>query len=165
MRARAVAIWGALALLIGIPLSAAATSPLLAWRDAVYIAAGFAGVLALALLLVQPLLAGGLLPGLVGAAGKRAHRWVGAAVVLTVAAHVIGLWITSPPDVVDVFLFRSPTPFSIWGVIALYAVLATACLAAMRRRLRLRPRTWRLSHGALVVIIVGCTLPHALLIE
>ena len=71
----------------------------------------------------------------------------GSAAVLVVAVviHVAALWITSPPDVVDALLFASPTPFSAWGVIAMWAVFAAALLAALRRRLRLRPRTWRIA--------------------
>ena len=48
-------IWVALAAAIGVPIAAAAVSPLLAWRDPVYILAGFAGIIALGLMLVQPL--------------------------------------------------------------------------------------------------------------
>jgi hypothetical protein len=40
-----------------VPLTFAATSEYLACRDPIYIAAGFAGVVALCLALVQPLLA------------------------------------------------------------------------------------------------------------
>lgn len=140
-------------------------SPLLAWRDPVYIAAGFAGVLAMAALLVQPLLAAGYLPGLEGARGRRAHRWIGGVLVVAVVAHVVGLWITSPPDVVDALLFRSPTPFSVWGVIAMWAVFATALLAAFRRRLKLRPRSWRHAHMSLALVLVVGSIVHALLIE
>jgi len=64
MPARTLLIWGALAAAVLLPLAVAATSPLLEWRGPVYIAAGFAGVLGLGLLLVQPLLAAGFLPGL-----------------------------------------------------------------------------------------------------
>ena len=45
--ARVALIWSALATGIVVPIIAAATSPLLAWRDPVYIAAGFAGIVAL----------------------------------------------------------------------------------------------------------------------
>jgi len=79
--------------------------------------------------------------------------------------HVAGLWITSPPDVIDALLFRSPTPFSAWGVIAMWAVFATALLAALRRPLRIRPRWWRAGHLSLAVVIVGGVVAHALLIE
>ena len=127
--------WAALALAIGIPLVAAARSPLLQWRDPIYILAGFAGVLGLALILVQPLLILGALPGL---PARRAHRWVGATLVALVLIHVGGLWITSPPDVIDVLLFRSPTPFAIWGVIAMWALFAAALLASVRRRRAVR---------------------------
>lgn len=160
-----VAAWTALAAAIAVPLAIAATSPLLQWRDPVYIAAGLAGAIALALLLVQPLLAGGHLPGLTSIAGRRAHRWIGGTLVVSVAVHVAGLWLTSPPDVVDALLLVSPTPFALWGVIAMWAVFATALLAALRRRLRLRWRTWRVAHTALAAVIVGGSVAHALLIE
>ncbi|MEO1313432.1 MAG: ferric reductase-like transmembrane domain-containing protein [Pseudomonadota bacterium] len=150
---------------IGVPLAAAATSPLLAWREPVYIIAGFAGIVAMALLLVQPLLIGGYLPGLGGLRGRRVHRGIGVALVLTVLVHVGGLWITSPPDVVDALTFTSPTPFSVWGVIAMWAVFAAALLAGLRRRLRLPPRAWRQGHTALAAVIVLGTVVHAMLIE
>jgi hypothetical protein len=47
-------IWVALAAAIGVPLAAAAASPLLAWRGAVYILAGFAGIIALGLCSFSP---------------------------------------------------------------------------------------------------------------
>ena len=140
-------------------------SPLLAWRQPIYIAAGFAGVVGLALLLVQPLLSGGYLPGFSGLRGRRAHRWIGGLLVASVSLHVVGLWITSPPDVIDALLFRAPTPFSAWGVIALWAVFAAALLAVFRRRLRLSPRAWRVGHSLLAVVIVVGTVVHAVLIE
>ena len=31
---------------------------------------------------------------------------------VAVVIHVAGLWITSPPDMIDALLFTSPTPFS-----------------------------------------------------
>ena len=138
--ARTILIWAVLASAIAVPIAAAALSPLLAWRDSIYIAAGFAGVIALGLLLVQPLLIGGYLPGLPAHRGRRVHRWIGAMLVVAVVIHVGGLWITSPPDVIDALLFVSPTPFSAWGVIAMWAIVAIALLVSFRRRLRLRPR-------------------------
>ncbi len=163
--ARASLIWVSLAVAVAVPIAAAAVSPLLAWREPVYIAAGFAGIVALALMLVQPLLIGGYLPGLSACRRRCVHRWLGSALVVAVVVHVGALWITSPPDVVDALLFVSPTPFSAWGVIAMWAVFAVAVLAALRRRLRLRPRTWRLAHTSLALVIVGGTVIHALLIE
>lgn len=160
---RAVLIWAALAAALAVPIVAAAASPLLAWRDPIYIAAGFAGVVALALLLLQPLLAGGYLPGLRMRPGRRLHAWVGAGLVAAVAAHVAGLWLTSPPDVVDALVFRSPTAFSAWGVVAMWAVFAAALLAAFRRRLRLA--VWRLCHIALAMVIVVGSVVHAMLID
>lgn len=163
--ARATLIWAALAAVVGVPIAAAAASPLLAWRGPVYILAGFAGIVALGFVLAQPLLIGGYLPGLPTIRGRRAHRWIGGALVVAVMIHVGGLWITSPPDMIDALLFVSPTPFSPFGVIAMWAIFAVALLAALRRRLGLRPRTWRIAHMVLAVVIVAGGLVHAMLIE
>ena len=160
---RTILIWSALAVAVAVPIAAAAASPLLAWRDPVYIAAGFAGVIGLGLMLVQPLLISGFLPGLRGQQARRVHRWIGGALVLVVALHVAGLWITSPPDVIDALLFVSPTPFSVWGVIAMWAIIAITLLVVFRRRLR--PHTWRLGHRVLAGVIVVGTVVHAVLIE
>lgn len=160
---RAILIWVALAAAIGVPLAAAAMSPQLEWRSAVYIAAGFSGILGLGLMLVQPLLIGGYLPRLAGRLGRRVHLWLGGALVIAVLIHVGGLWITSPPDMIDALTFTSPTPFSPFGVVAMWAILAVALLAAFRQRLR--PRTWRLAHMLLAIVIVGGTVIHGLLIE
>lgn len=162
---RAPLIWAGLAVAVGVPLAVAAASPLLAWRDPVYIASGLAGIVALSLLLVQPLLAGGYLPGLPARPGRRVHAFVGAALVLAVLAHVAGLWLTSAPDVIDALLFDSPTPFSVWGVVAMWAIFATAALAAFRKMLRLPPRVWRIAHSALAIVIVVGSIIHALLVE
>ena len=147
------------------PIAAAAFSPQLQWRGPVYILAGFAGIIALGVLLFQPLLIGGYLPGFEGRIGRRAHRWIGAALVVAVVIHVAGLWITSPPDMIDALLFASPTPFSPFGVIAMWAIFAVALLAALRRRLALRPRTWRVAHMLLAIVIVAGSVVHGILIE
>ena len=156
-------IWAALIAAIGVPIALAAASPLIVWRDAIYIVAGFAGILALWLLLVQPLLIGGYLPGLSAYRARRVHHWVGGALVAALVAHVAGLWITSPPDMIDALLFRSPTPFSPFGVVALWAIAAVALLAFVRRRLGLR--TWRIAHLSLAAVIVIGGVAHAMLIE
>src|SRR5689334_15405417 len=161
--ARKILIWAALAAAIGVPIAAAAMSPQLAWRGPVYIIAGFAGIIALGLVLVQPLLIGGYLPGLQAWRGRRVHHWIGGALVGAVVIHVAGLWITSPPDMIDALTFTSPTPFSPFGVIAMWAIFAVAVLALLRRRLR--PRTWRIAHTLLAVVIVVGSVAHAVLIE
>ncbi len=160
---RSVLIWGALVAAIAVPIAVAATSPYLQWRDPVYIIAGFAGVLALGLMLVQPLLAGGYLPGLPARLGRGVHRIVGLALVLAIVVHVVGLGITSPPDLLDALLFASPTAFSIWGVLAMWALFGAAIMAAFRARIR--PRIWRLGHTMLVGFTVIATAIHAVLIE
>ena len=163
--AKVTLIWVALAGAICVPVGAAALSPLLAWRGPIYIFAGFAGIIALGLVLVQPLLIGGYLPGMSAYRGRRAHYWIGGALVVAVVVHVGGLWITSPPDMIDALLFSSPTPFSPWGVIAMWAIFAVALLAALRRRMGLEPRTWRIAHMFLAVIIVAGSVVHGMLIE
>jgi len=156
-------IWGGLGLIAVAAILEAAFSPLLQWRQPVYIAAGFAGIVAMLLVLAQPLLAGGLLPGVRMQAGRRVHRWTGVALLVAVLVHVGGLWVTSPPDMVDALTFTSPTPFSPWGVVAMWALFATAVLALLRDRLS--ARGWRLGHSALAVAIVTGSVVHALLIE
>lgn len=158
-------IWAALALAIGVPIALAATSEQLAWRGPVYILAGFAGIVALGLVLVQPLLIGGYLSGLSAYRGRRAHHWIGSTLAVAVVIHVAGLWITSPPDMIDALTFASPTPFSPFGVIAMWAIFAVALLAALRRRLGLRLRTWRIVHIPLAIVIVAASVVHCLPIE
>jgi predicted ferric reductase len=163
--ARPPLIWVALALAIGVPIALAAGSEQLAWRGPVYILAGFAGMIALALVLVQPLLIGGYLPGLSAYRGRRAHHWIGGALALAVVIHVAGLWITSPPDMIDALTYTSPTPFSPFGVTAMWAIFIVALLALLRRRLGLRLRTWRIVHIPLAIVIVAGSVAHCLLIE
>ncbi|WP_299045383.1 ferric reductase-like transmembrane domain-containing protein [uncultured Tateyamaria sp.] len=162
---RAGLIWAALAAALLAPLVAAAFSPLLQWRDGIYIASGFAGIFGMGLLLLQPLLAGGDVPGLSPGRSRRIHRVTGALLVLAVTGHVAGLWITSPPDVIDALTFTSPTPFSVWGVMAMWAVFAAALMAALRKRLPLRPLTWRRLHAGLAALIAVGTVVHVLLIQ
>lgn len=161
--AGALLIWVGLGLALIVPMAFAATSEYLAWRDPVYIAAGFAGVVALGLTLVQPLLTAGWLPGLNVLRGRRVHRVVGTVLVAVVVVHVAGLWITSPPDIEDALLWRAPTPFSGWGVSAMWALFAAALLAAVRHRLS--PLVWRIGHTSMVSIVVLGGVIHALLIE
>jgi predicted ferric reductase len=162
---RANLIWLAVGTAVVVPIIAAANSSLLAYRSAIYIGSGFAGIIAMALMLVQPLLIGGYLPGFTRYQARRTHQWIGAGIVAAVIFHVVGLYVTSPPDVIDALVFNSPTPFSHWGVIAMWAVFVVALMVAFRERLRLRPRTWRLAHTVLVTVIVAGTVAHAVLIE
>ena len=163
--ARAPLIWIALALAIGVPIALAAGSEQLTWRGPVYILAGFAGIIALGLVLAQPLLIGGYLPGLSAYRGRRAHHWIGGTLALAVVIHVAGLWITSPPDMIDALTYTSPTPFSPFGVTAMWAIFTVALLALLRRRLGLRLRTWRIVHIPLAIVIVAGSVAHCLLIE
>src|SRR3954464_11188417 len=107
---RVALIWAALVAAIGVPIALAMTSDLIAWRGTVYILAGFAGIFALGLLLVQPLLIAGYLPGVSAYSAGRPHRWTGGVLVTAVVGHVGGLWIARPLDRLDALTFTSPTP-------------------------------------------------------
>ncbi|MEP4196968.1 MAG: ferric reductase-like transmembrane domain-containing protein [Aliishimia sp.] len=146
---------------LSVAIAAAAMSPQLQWREPVYILAGFAGIFALGLLLLQPLLITQNPPGVSAFRSRRLHRWIGGTLVLAVIVHVAALWVTSPPDVIDALLLRSPTWFSILGVIAMWTVFASAFIAVLRRRLHF----WRFAHRAFALLIAGSSIAHALLIE
>lgn len=161
--ARAALVWTVLAAAIGVPIGAAMTSELLEWRGPVYILAGIAGMIALGLLLVQPLLISGTLPGLSAYRARRVHHWVGGALLVAVLLHVAGLWITSPPDMIDALTYTSPTPFSPFGVTAMWAIVAVAGLAGFRRRMGLR--TWRIVHLPFAAVIVAGSVVHVMLVE
>ena len=162
---RRILIWAALIVALLVPVIAAAFSPYLAWREPIYILAGFAGIVGMCLLLMQPLLAGGWLPGLSPVRSRLWHRRCGLALVAAIVIHVGGLWITSPPDVVDALLFVSATPFSVWGVIAMWTGFAAATMGVLRLRLNLRFRLWRLGHTGLALVTILGSVVHALLIE
>ena len=165
IKRRAILFWGGLAVVLGLPIFAAMTSPLLQWRQPIYIAAGLAGVLALCLLLIQPLAIGRYLPNVDPLRSRSIHRLIGTLLVVLIFVHVGGLWMTSPPDVIDALLFRSPTPFSVWGVIAMWCVFATALFALLRRRFRIKHHIWQRLHTGLALVIIVGTVTHALLIE
>jgi predicted ferric reductase len=157
--------WGSVAAVMVVPVAVAAFSPYLASRNMPYIVGGFAGIVGLSLLFLQPLLPAGYLAGSEGRAGRRWHRWLGVAIVVAVALHVGGLYLASPPDTIDALLLVSPTPFSIYGVMAMWGIAATAILVLLRRRLGLRHSVWRLIHNGLAAIVVIATVIHALQIE
>ncbi|MBA3516664.1 MAG: ferric reductase-like transmembrane domain-containing protein [Rhizobiales bacterium] len=161
----AVLGWGGVAAVMIAPVVIAAFSPYLESRSVPYIVGGFAGIVGLSLLFLQPLLPAGYLAGSKGPAGRRWHRWVGVVIILAVALHVGGLYVTSPPDTIDALLLVSPTPFSVYGVTAMWGVVATAILVLFRRWLGQRYPVWRLIHNGLAAIVVVATVIHALQIE
>ena len=164
--ARAILTCAALAAVIGVPVVLSAMSPLLVWRGPVYTAACFAGIAALCIALVQSLLIGGYLPGLSPYRARRVHLWTGSALVAVMVLHVGGLWVTSPPDMIDALLFASPTLFSPWGVIGDVGAVRRRhdgwrCAAVWDGPLRM----WRAVHKGLAAIIVAGGSAHGFLIE
>lgn len=160
-----IAVWSGLACAIICPVVIAAFSPLLDYRSEAYVVAGLSGAIALALMLLQPLLAAGYLPGLRLFQARNLHRWIGMAIVAGVALHIGGLYLTSPPDALDALLLVSPTPFSIYGVIGMWGLVLTVVLVVVRTRLGLRPRLWRLVHNGVVAVVVASSVAHALMID
>ena len=126
-----------------VPVVVAASSPYLASRNLPYIVGGFAGIVCLSLFFLQPLLAAGYLPGRglpdgAGTAGSAPQSsWRG-------RSHVGGLYLASPPDTIDALLLVSPTPFSVYGVTAMWGVVATAVLvrSAAGWGCAIRPGGW-----------------------
>lgn len=149
-----------------VPLALAVLSPLQAGREVTYVMGALAGVLALSLLFVQPLLAAGFLPGFRRSRERRWHRRLGIVLLSAVGLHIIGLYLASPDDMRDALLLVAPTPFSLYGVIALVAIVLTGLSAALRPRIRSGIiQHWNRIHSALAVIVVSATLVHAWMID
>lgn len=161
----ALLCWVGVIAVMVVPVAIAAFSPYLASRSVAYVVGGFAGIVCLSAFFLQPLLPADYLPGTMGPAGRRMHRWIGAAIVLAVALHVAGLYVTSPSDTMDALLLVSPTPFSVYGVTAMWGVVVTTILVLFRRRLRRRYAIWRLVHNVVGAVVVVATVVHALQIE
>ncbi|MEO0496488.1 MAG: hypothetical protein AAF141_03840 [Pseudomonadota bacterium] len=100
-----------------------------------------------------------------GLKGRHLHPRLGGLLVILVIIHVGALWLTSPPDVIDALLFTSPTPFSAWGVVAMWATFAAALIVFFRRKMGLRWAPARRVHLALTTLVVAGTVVHAWLIE
>lgn len=158
-------LWVVSACILVVPLALAIASPLQAGRAFSYVVGAVAGVLALSLLFVQPLLAAGFLPGIRLSRERRWHRWLGVVLLAAVALHIIGLYLASPDDMLDALLLVAPTPFSLYGVIALIAVFLTGLSAAVRPRFRSAMHHWNRLHWTLTAIVVGATVVHAWMIE
>lgn len=148
-----------------VPFTLAALSPLQSGREIEYVAGALAGVLALSLLFIQPLLAAGLLSDISLARARWWHRRVGVALVVAVAVHIAGLFLASPADMSDALLLVAPTPFSLYGVVALWALVLTVLSALVRYRRGTRVSLWNALHTTLTLVVVGASIVHAWMIE
>ncbi|KPH81976.1 ferric reductase-like transmembrane domain-containing protein [Bosea vaviloviae] len=162
---RRIAAWILVAAIACVPVLAAAASPLQRGRELLWIIGGMAGVLALSLLFLQPLLMAATPPLMQVRAGVTWHRRGGIAIVAMVAVHIGALYLYSPEDITDALLLVAPTPFSLYGVISLWCLVLTAALAATRRVLKIGYRPWRILHSVLAVAVVGASAIHAIQIE
>jgi hypothetical protein len=164
-RTRSLLVWVVVAIAICVPIAAAAASPLLAWRQPVYIIAGFAGIAAMALLLLQPLLGSRSAAG-TDALGARASSIAGSvrrSVRPRGASRRRALG--DQPARCDrcAHVFVADTIFRMGRDRHVGAVWRCASLAGFRHRLR--PRLWRRVHTALALVIVAGSIVHALLID
>ncbi len=157
--------WFLAGCLIVVPVVIAALNPLQMSRGTSYVVGGLAGVVALSLFLVQPLLAAGFLPGMTLSRQRQWHRWVGASIITLIAMHVVGLYVTSPADIRDALLLQAPTSFSVYGVIALWASALTVLLVVLRGRMIRRGQVWKLSHQIVAAITIAASVIHALQIQ
>lgn len=162
---RRIAAWIVVVGIAAAPVIAAAANPLQGGREMLWIMGGMAGVVALCLLFVQPLLMAAAPPLLAAREGVHWHRWGGIAIVAVVALHVGALYAYSPDDMTDALLLVAPTPFSLYGVISLWCLVLMAVLVATRRLLRFGYRLWRILHSVLAVAVVGAGAIHAIQIE
>ena len=147
------------------PIALATTSLHLAYRGPLYIAAGFAGIVAMSLFVLQPLLACPVRALIAPATARRWHRIIGGSILILILAHAVGLYFVSPPDTIDASLLRAPTWFSLFGVVALWGAVLTALLAMTRLKLPMRPRSWKRLHQSIASIVVIATALHAIQIE
>ena len=149
-------------MLLCVPVVLAMFSPYLAFRPAIYIIAGFAGILTLPLLAIQPILPTRMVD-LNPIRARRLHRIIGPVLILLTLVHIGALYLTSPTDAVDALLLRAPTLFSVFGVIALWALFITASLAMFRKSLP--KRLWNSLHLLFNVALSLSIVVHALQIE
>lgn len=147
------------------PVLVAAFNPLQLSRNPAYIIGSMSGIVALALLLVLPLLVAGYLPGTHPAHERRWHRWLGCTLVFAIFLHIGGLYVTSPDDMTDALLLAAPTPFSVYGVMGLWAMVLTAFLVAARKRIGLSQLWWAVIHNCIAIIVVIASVVHTLMIE
>lgn len=153
------------AALILIPLAIAVINPLQTSRNFAYIIGGLAGICALCILLVQPLLAAGYLTHTRLTDSRRWHRRLGTSLIFLVALHVVGLYLTSPDDMSDALILVAPTLFSLYGVIGLWALALTALLVTLRKRLPFTDMIWKTMHNLLAVVVVISSVIHAVMID
>ena len=115
-----------------------------------------AAAIAVPLLALQPLLA--------AVARVRWHRVLGLAVFALVAVHVAALFVESPADARFAMSPDGPTRARM-ALIATIALAGVVALGVGRRRLPLRPATWRIVHAYLAAVVLVLGVGHAVLTD
>jgi predicted ferric reductase len=158
---RAVAILGAYALLVLLPLlSAALADPIAAQRPWHIELASAAGLLALGVVALEFALVARLRPVNIPFGSDALmlfHRRMGIAGVVLVGAHVVLLPLR-PTELLG--LGGSPALRA--GALAAWALLALVALSVTRRRMGVRYERWLFGHRALATIVLPAMLVHSL---
>lgn len=165
MTGRGWLAWLGVAGAMTVPVALAVASPYLAYRNPAYILGGFAGIVCLALLLIQPLLAAGYLPGLSPVQARRWHRRAGVG-DRAVRGDPCRRPVRDQPARHD----RRAVAGRADPVLGLRGggdvePLPGRRLVPLRRRTRLGPRGWSLLHNLLALVVVVATALHAVQIE
>ncbi len=145
----------AAALVLAAPLVVALTDPHFEAASTALAISIVASTLAVSALVLQPLLATGRI---------RRHQLVGAAAFVLVAIHVAALFAESGEDARFALSPDGPTRARM-ALFATIALILAVGLGVFRRHLKLAPRTWRILHAYLAVVVITLGLGHALLTD
>ena len=153
---RTLALGGAAAAVVAVPLSLALTDRHLAGASAALVVATATGTLAASGLAIQPLLARRRRIG--------RHQILGAILLGLVLVHVGALFVESPEDAWFALSPDGPTRarMALFATIALFGVVA---LGALRTRLPIAAGTWRLLHAYLALVVIALGVGHAVLTD
>lgn len=158
---RAIAILGVYALLVLLPLAAAALGdPIPAQRPWTVELASAMGLLALGVVALEFALVARLRPVNIPFGSDALmlfHRKMGIAGLLFVGAHVLLLPMRGPE-----LLGLRGSPALRLGALAGWALLLIVALSVARRRMRVRYERWLLGHRVLALIVMPAMLVHAL---
>jgi len=142
---------------------ALAAAPVLALTDrhldgasAALVASTATAAIAAPLLALQPLLA--------GTGRVRRHRAVGALALGLVLAHVAALFAESAEDARFALSPDGPTRARM-ALFATLALILVAALGALKGRLPLSTRTWRVLHAYLAAVAISLGIGHAVLTD
>ncbi len=145
----------AAAVVVAVPLLIAITDAHFSAASTALAISIVASTLAVSALVLQPLLATGRI---------RRHQLVGGVAFVLVLVHVAALFAESGADARFALSPDGPTRARM-ALFATIALILAVALGVLRRRLPLAPRTWRILHAYLAVVVITLGLGHALLTD